>query len=194
MPLVLAIKNRDALVVASDTSAIEDLHSQFGQLIALPNRSAILIAGNLSAVRHAIADIVMPKVHSGLSAAAVAQLVQAALVLDVVPKLPELRGRVEVIVAGIDPIRHVEEPGLYYLDSAQDFALKIVPGDAVAAGSTAAVTSLLAGHSFADSGLDHLQLLAKECIASTKLRWPAALGNHLKLGVITTQNMRFQQF
>jgi 20S proteasome alpha/beta subunit len=194
MPLVLAIKNQTSVVVASDTDSPTDGAIHFGQLITLPNRTAILIAGNLVAVRHAVMDVVVPKLSHEVSAAGLAQLLQAALTLEVVPKLTELKGRVELIVAGIDPVRHVEEPGIYYLDSAAGFRLQLPPGDFMAAGSTAAVAGLLAGHRFTDSSTDHLQVLAKECLAATKLRWPTALGNHMRLGTITSQNTRLQDF
>jgi hypothetical protein len=194
MSLVLAIKNHDTVVVAADTAAPAQAPHHFGPFILAPNRSVLLLTGNLTAVEHAIMDVVLPKVDTKLPAAGLAQLVYAALTLDVIPKLATLTGRVEIIVAGIDPIRHIYEPALYYLDSAQNFQLQLIPNDAVAAGSTAAVYSLLAGHSFASSNANHLQVLAKECVAATKLRWPAAIGNHLILGVITPQNVRFQQF
>jgi 20S proteasome alpha/beta subunit len=194
MPLVLALKNRDTVVVAGDIDQPGATSSGFSQLIQLPNRSVLLIAGNLDAVRHVVTDTVIPRITSDLGAAGLAQILHAALVLELVPHLSQLKGRVEFIVAGIDPIRHIEEPGLYYLDSAQGFNLTLVKGDAVAAGSTAAISSLLQGHSFAGSTIDQLKVLAKECVSATKLRWPAALANHLRLGVITAQNTRFQDF
>lgn len=194
MPLTLAIKNRSAIVVATDTDGIHTHSDPYGQIVALPNRSVVLIAGNLDSVRHAVAEIAFPKVHAGLGAAGLAQLIHAALVLDVIPHLSQLKGRVEIIVAGIDPIRHTEQPGLYYFDSAQNFELTIVEGDVVAAGSTAAVASLFEGHTFSDADTNHLLVLAKECLSATKLRWPTVIGNHIELGIITPQNMRFQQF
>jgi len=195
MPLVLAIKNRNAIVVASDSEDTNTiLTTHFGQLIDLPGRCVIMLAGNLSAVRHTFEQTILPKIEASHSAAAVAQLVHAGLVLEVVPHLSELTGRVEIIVAGIDPIRHVEEPGLYYMDSAQEFNLEVVRGDAVAAGTTAAVNSLVAGHSYADSQVEQLRVLAKECLTATKLRWPTMVSNHMKIGVITLQNSRFQAY
>lgn len=194
MPLVLAIKNHDSIVVASDTNTLDDTQSHFGQLIMLPNRCVLLLAGNLAAIRNTVEYTIVPKIDQTHSAAAVAQITQAALTLEVVPHLAELTGRVEIIVAGIDPIRHVEEPGLYYLDSAQGFTLQIPPGDAVAGGTTAAITSLLAGHSYGTASVDQLKVLAKECLSATKLRWPTMLGSHMKIGVITNQNTRFQMY
>jgi 20S proteasome alpha/beta subunit len=193
MPLVVAIKNRKAVVVASDIDP-GDVSHQYSQIIELPNRCILLIAGNLDAVRPTIINTVLPKVNSSLSAAGLAQILHAALVLELVPHHDQHKGRVEFIVAGIDPIRHIEEPGLYYLDSAQSFKLEVVRGDAAAAGSTAAITSLLAGHSFADSTVDQIKVLAKECLSATKLRWPLALKSHIRIGVITSQNTRFQDF
>jgi hypothetical protein len=193
MPLILALKNRDALVVAADVATVAPAVT-FGPLMQLPNRSVLLISGNLDAVRHAVTQVVLPKITTATSAAALAQILHAALILEVLPGLTELKGRVEFIVAGINPVRHVEEPGMYYLDSAQGFNLTIAPSDALAAGATAAVTSLLAGHSFAGSSVHQLQVLAKECLSATKLRWPLAIGPHIRLGVITTQNIRFQDF
>jgi hypothetical protein len=190
MPLVLAIKNRNSIVVAADTD--EQVHDQsFGELISLPNHAVILIVGNLKYVRHAVEEAIR-QVKPESSTAAVAQLVQAALIVDIVPHLSEMAGRVELIVAGFDPIRHVQEPGLYYLDSAQEFHLQLVPGDAVAGGATAAVTSLVAGHSYAASSTDHLKVLAKECISATKLRWPTAVRGRITLGVLTPQSTQIQ--
>jgi 20S proteasome alpha/beta subunit len=186
MGLVLAIKNKSALVVASDLAGGAKA-KPFGQLIPLKNRTVLLIAGNLAAVEHAVTKTFIPKLKDTDSAAAAAQILQAALVVEIVPKLDQLKGRVEFIVAGIDPIRHVEQPSLYYLDSAQEFHLETVDGDAAAAGSTAAISSLLAGHSYADASVEQLKVLAKECLAATKLRWPAALATPVRLAVITSQ-------
>jgi hypothetical protein len=194
MSLVLALKNRDSLVVAADIPAAGVPAIDYGPLIQLPNRSVLLIAGNLDAVRHVVTSVVIPKITPATSAAALAQILHAALILEVLPVLSQLKGRVEFIVAGIDPVRHVELPGLYYLDSAQGFNLTLGAGDAVAAGATAAITALLAGHSFADSSIHQLQVLAKECLSATKLRWPLAVAPCVRLGIITTQRMQFQDF
>ena len=101
------------------------------------------------------------------------------------PILPQLRGRIELIVAGIDPIRHVKEPSIYYLDSAQDFYLTIVKGSYVAAGTTAAVGELLAPLQSTVASIEELTSLAKECLTATKMRWPQMVGLHQRLGVIT---------
>lgn len=194
MPLVLAIKNRDSIVVASDIPSSAELPMQFSQLTQLPNRCILLAVGNLEAVRHLIENTVLPKITDNLSAAGVAQILHAALVLEIVPRLPQIKGRIEFIVAGMDAVRHIQEPGLYYLDSAQNFKLTLVQGDAVAAGSTAQLTSLFMGHSFADSTVDQIKVLAKECIAATKLRWPQILEPHIRLGVINAQNIRYRDF
>jgi hypothetical protein len=193
MSLVLAIKNRHSVVVASDLDPAQD-NDGFGQFIRLPGRKVLLVTGNLEAVRHTVTQTLLPKIDAQTSAAAVAQILQAALVLEVVPTLSQMKGRVEFIVAGIDPVRHTEELGLYYLDSAQDFYLKIVEGDAVAAGATAAATSLLQGRSFSDDPVEQLKTLAKDCLASTKLRWPGAVSSHVRLGVIMTQNIQIEDF
>jgi 20S proteasome alpha/beta subunit len=192
MSLVLALKNRNAIIVAGDTESGDD-HLKFGHFMALPNRSVLLIAGNAKAVEASVTQI-LPKIDPKASTATVAQLVQAALILEVVPNLSTIKGRVEIIVAGFDPIRHVAEPGLYYMDSAQDFYLQVVQADAVAAGATAAVTSLLAGHSFADATIDQLRLLAKESLAATKLRWPGSVKSHIKIGTITPTVVHVQDY
>ena len=190
MSLVLAVKNRNSIVVASDTDAITD-EPGFGEMMTMPNRCVLLIAGNLESIRQAI-QTAIAKLHTSDSAAVLAQLVSAALVLEVVPKLADTKGRTELIVAGFDHLHRQDEPALYYLDSAQDFHLTLVTGDAVAGGATAAVSSLVAGHSYADSNSDYLKILAKECIASTKLRWPTAIRGRIKLGVITTTGILIQ--
>ena len=139
MPLVLALKNRQQIVVASDSPVFGHASTEwFGALMPLPNRCALLLSGNIEAIRSVVMETVLPHVTPAMGAAALAQVMHAALVLEVVPKLARTKGRIEVIVAGIDPVRHIEQPGLYYLDSAQDFRLQVVTGDAVMAGATAA--------------------------------------------------------
>jgi 20S proteasome alpha/beta subunit len=190
MPLVIAIKNQDAIVVACDTDNTS-FDSEYSEMTVMANRSVLLIAGNTEGVRTAITKV-FPQVTASMSAAALAQLVQASLVLEVVPHLANLKGRAEIVVAGFDPLRHGQAPGLYYMDSAQDFYLKIIEGDAVVGGATAAVTSLLAGHDFSDANSAHLKVLAKECISATKLRWPGAVKSHINLGVVTTASIQVQ--
>jgi len=190
MPLVLAIKNKNNLVVATDASGPATAFERFGQFMPMSSHAALLMAGNLEAVRHAIADVVAPKVRAETSAATLAQLVQAALVLEVVPTLAQVKGRIEIIVAGFDPIRHIEDPGLYYMDSAQDFYLKIVAADSVAAGSTAAAAPLLASLSYASASVEQMEAVAKECFATTKLRWPEAVESRVRLGVISPGNIQ----
>src|SRR6185369_6385936 len=106
----------------------------------------------------------------------------------------EITGRVEFIVAGIDPVRHIEEPGLYYMDSASDFYLTIVQENFVAAGATAAANELLKQYDLAAATNDQLTDVAKECLTATKLRWPTALGAHLRLGVITFSQTHILDF
>jgi 20S proteasome alpha/beta subunit len=190
MSLVLAIKNQQAIVVASDTD--QTVHDPgFDELMPVSQHTVLLMAGNLEAVRPAVMRI-LPTLKQAAGAATVAKLVQAAFVVEVVPNLPKLKGRVELIIAGFDPIRHVAEPSLYYMDSAQDFYLKVIEGDVAAGGATAAVSSLLAGHNFADANTAHLKVLAKECISATKLRWPAAVKGRIKLGTITASTIQIQ--
>lgn len=194
MALILALKNRDSLVVASDTTAATDSALKFGQFMNLPGRAILLMAGNIEAVRAPIETMVIPRLTPTSSAATIAQLIQAALVLEVVPHLPEITGRVELIVAGIDPIRHTQEPGLYYLDSAQDFYLKAVTGNVVGAGSTAVIGEVVAGRDLLAATTDELMEVAKECLTATKLRWPAALAAHQRFGVITATQIRVTGF
>ena len=191
MPLGLAIKNRNAVIVASDSAGASD--ERYGQMMPVSDRAILLIVGNLEAVKGPLLKI-LPRITAESAPASIAQLVQAELIVAVVPKLSEFKGRVELIVAGLDPIRHTEEPSLYYMDSAQDFYLKLVNADAVAAGATAAVTALTAGHSYADSSSDQLKVLAKECMAATKLRWPQALNNHVQMAVISRGGIQVQDY
>lgn len=193
MPLILAIKNRDTVVVGSDAESATPTPGEFGQLMKLRNRSALLMVGNLEAIRTSIQDTVLPRVNAKLSAVGTATLIHDAMLVEIVPNLSQIKGRIEIIVAGIDPLRHMDQPGLYYMDSAQNFKLNIIQGDAVAAGATAAVTSLVGNQSFADSSAEHLRVLAKECLSATKLRWPTALENHIILGSISPQGSHFTQ-
>jgi hypothetical protein len=160
--------------------------------MTLPNHCVLLLAGNVEAVRQTITDTVLPRITPSLSAAGLANLLHAAFTLEWAPKLGDLKGRIELIVAGIDPVRHTRQPDLYYLDSAQEFHLQIVQGDAVAAGATAAIPGLLSGHNYSEVGVEQLKALVKECLSTTKLRWPAALGNHVALGVVTPQSTQIE--
>lgn len=189
MALILALRNQTNLVVASDTGAPGDGTLKFGQFLNVPGRAILLLAGNIAAVEHAIMATVVPKLHADTSAATLAQLVQAALVLEVVPNLPETTGRVEVIVAGIDPIRHTEEPGIYYMDSAQDFYLRVVTEPFVTAGQAAEANTILPTYNLLNASDEELITIAKDCLATTKLRWPTALGAHQRLGIITPRQI-----
>jgi hypothetical protein len=162
-------------------------------MMAVSERAILLLVGNTEGVKAPILKI-LPRIKTESAPATIAQLVQAELTVDIVPKLAEFKGRVEVVVAGLDPIRHTEEPSLYYMDSAQDFYLKLVTADAVAAGATAAVTALTAGHSYAESSTDQLKVLAKECMAATKLRWPNALKNHVHMALIARGGIQIQEY
>jgi len=189
MSLILALKNRESLVLASDSAATAD---RFGQMMILGQKVALLMCGNLEAIRHAVMETALPQLAPGAGPATAAQLIQAALVLEVVPKLAQISGRIELIVAGIDPVRHVEEPNLYYLDSAQDFYLTMVGSDAVAAGATAALGQILVNQNFGGHTTAEMQALAKEAYASTRLRWPAAIGQHLRMVLITPDGIHEQ--
>jgi hypothetical protein len=191
MPLGLAIKNRNSVIVASDSDGGTLEH--YGQMIPVSERAIMLVVGNTEGVKAPLMKI-MPRIKTESAPATIAQLVQAELTVAVVPNLAAFKGRVEVIVAGLDPIRHTEEPTLYYMDSAQDFYLKLIKADAVAAGATAAVTALTAGHSYAESSTDQLKVLAKECMAATKLRWPEALKNHVQMALIARGGIQIQEY
>jgi 20S proteasome alpha/beta subunit len=191
---VLAVRNKDSIVVAADADGSAPSSDEFGQLMQLGAKNVLLVTGNIEAVHRTIVEMVLPKVTPSTSAVALAQLVQAALVLEVVPSLAELKGRVEFIIAGIDPVRHMEEPGLYYLDSAQDFYLKIVNASGVAAGSTAEALSLIKSRELSDTTQAALESLAKECFTTTKLRWPDAVKSHLRIGIISSSNVVIEQY
>ncbi len=194
MPLILALKNRDCVVAASDVASIPDGTLKFGQFMNVPGRAILLVAGNLEAVRRPVMEKVVPALTATTSPAELAQLIQAALVLDLVPHLGQMTGRVEIIVAGIDPVRHTDEPGIYYLDSAQDFYLKPVIESSALAGSTAAAKEVLAGSDLSSSSAGELVELAKECLASTKLRWPATVGAHQTFAIVEPGRTRILNF
>ena len=192
MGLVLALKNRHQVVVAADHDPAAD-DSAFSPLMVLPSHCVLLTAGNLEAARPLVVDGLMPRLHKDSSAAAVAQLLHAALVLRAVPTLPQLKGRIEFIVAGIDPVRHILEPGLYYLDSASQFNLQLVRADVAFAGATAAVSQHLDGRTFPDASVSQLKAIAKECLTATKLRWPGAVNNSIRIGVITEDSTQVEE-
>jgi hypothetical protein len=188
MSLALAIKNQTTIVVGTDVDDVSHDGEPYGQFISLPNRNVLLITGNTEAIREPIISV-LPKIEPHMACSTVAQLIQAELTVKVVPELPNMTGRVEIIVAGFNPIRHKQEPELFYMDSADDFYLTAVASDAIAAGSTAAVSRVLAAHSFADSSTHHLKLLTKECLSATKLRWPEAVKSHVRLAVLTPDSI-----
>ncbi|HVQ44720.1 MAG TPA: hypothetical protein VMT30_07195 [Candidatus Saccharimonadia bacterium] len=194
MSLVLALKNRNSIIAASDSPTPTDGSLAFGQFMNVPGRAILLLAGNLAAVQRPIVETVLPKLTASTSAATLAQLIQAALVLEVVPHLAGMAGRVEIIVAGIDPVRHTEEPGLYYLDSAQDFYLQPILGQFVAAGANAAVAEVIGDQDLTAATDDDLINLAKECITTTKLRWPTSVAQHVQFGVISPVRTRILNF
>lgn len=195
MPLVLAIRNQEEVLIVADTA--EDSFvpgpSHYGPVIGLPNHCVVLLAGNLEAIRHSVAETALPRVTLGTSAAAVAQLINAALTLELVPRLAEMTGRAEIIVAGIDPIRHTQRPDLYYLDSARNFALQIIDANNVGAGATAAMDPVLSALKPAST---HEQLVAaaKEIYSTTKLTWPDAMANHLLIGTLTAGATHYEVF
>jgi hypothetical protein len=190
MPLVLAIKNSNSIVFASDTDPKED-DEHFSQCMVLPNRSVLLVAGNLAAIKPSI-DRVLSEVRHDTVTAVVAQLIQAALIIDVVPHLDKFKGRAEIIVAGLGHPRHDGTPELFYMDSATDFYLKVADSDVTAGGATAAIQVVLGTKDFQSAPMEHLKVLAKECVASTKMRWPLAVKGHIKLGVITPVGIHIQ--
>jgi hypothetical protein len=192
MPLALAIKNKTHVIVATDVDGLAATSDRYGQLMPMSSHAVLLMAGNLEAVKHAVQDVAIPQIKRDASAASIAQLVQAALVLDVVPNLPKLKGRIEIIVAGIDPIRHQQEPDLYYMDSAQDFYLRVVTGDSIAAGSTAAAGPILGMNTYSTTPVEQVENIAKECFAATKLRWPEALATHVRIGIISDTNIQIK--
>jgi hypothetical protein len=187
MSLVLALKNDTSIIMAADGQS--EAAGTFSSFMSLPNRAVLLMAGNLEFIEDTIMSVV-PKIDLHSSAASVAQLVQAALVVDVVPHLEELKGRTEVLVAGFDQIHHQAEPGLYYMDSAQDFYLQVVSGSSVVAGATAAANEQLASYDLAGATTEQLQNLAKDCVTATKLRWPEAVTGDVRIGTLTADGLQ----
>jgi 20S proteasome alpha/beta subunit len=185
MALVLALKNSNSVVVASDTSQTSVEALTFSPFMQLPGGSILLMTGSIEALRPSIEAKVIPQLGAATTAAALVQIIHAALVLDVVPHLAQLKGRVELIVAGIDPVRHIKEPSIYYLDSARDFDLTIARGNFAAAGATAAVAQVLSGRGLQHATNEELTDLAKECLASTRMRWPQSVAPHQRIGIIT---------
>jgi hypothetical protein len=194
LSLIIAFRNNESVVAASDSRTQGSDAPVFGQFMNVPGRAVLLIAGNLAAVKAPIVDLVLPKLNASTSAAALAQYLQAALVIEVVPHLADLPGRVELIVAGIDPVRHTEEPGLYYLDSAADFYLKPISGNYIAAGATAAISEVLKGRDLQAASTDELITIAKDCMTTTKLHWPQAVDQYLQFGVITPKQIRIMNY
>src|SRR5580704_4740932 len=108
MPLILAIRNNNAIVVACDSTDTE-LSPAFGECMVLPNHAVILIAGNLAAVKGLITEL-MPELKKQPGAAEVAQLIHAQVNLAIVPDIDQLKGRVEFVIAGFDEIHREPMP------------------------------------------------------------------------------------
>lgn len=190
--LALALKNRTSIVIATDTDSTES-STALTEFNIVPDNKVLVITGNVEAVKHPI-EVALSKTDPAASVAALAELIQASLIIETVPHLAEVKGRVELLVAGFNKIHHDLEPDIYYLDSAQDFFLKPAPDDAIAAGATAALTSLFAGHSFADSTTSQLSVLVKESYSATKLRWPSIVKPHVKIGTINPTSVTVQTY
>lgn len=191
MPLGIALKNRTSIIVAAD-HADPNMSSSSSRFITLPNRSAIVISGNRAAVEPTLWREAFPKVKASDSTAAVAQYIHAALLLEIVPNIAKLSGRTEILIGGIDPIRHTTEPDIYYLDSAKDFFLTIADQPVLLTGSTAVAQQLIGNTNVTNLSTEALTSLAKECFTATRLRWPSVVAPHLKLAVISPDGMQVQ--
>lgn len=190
--LGLALKNRNSIVIATD---VDDPNSSatYSEFMVVPNNKVVIITGNIASIKHPV-ELALSKIQENASVAALAELIQASLIIETVPRLSEFKGRVELLISGFNKIRHDQEPGIYYLDSAQEFFLKSATGDAIAAGATAALTSLFAGHSFADSATEQLAVLVKESYSATRLRWPSIVKPHIKVGTVTLEGVTVQSY
>jgi hypothetical protein len=119
MPLGIAFKNHNCIVIASDQSPAAT--SSSGRMLTFINRTAIVICGNAAIIEPLIKVQVVPRILQESSTAEIARLIRSVLILTVVPNIGQLSGRTEIIVAGFDPIRHTSEPDVFYLDSAADY-------------------------------------------------------------------------
>ncbi|HEY6736604.1 MAG TPA: hypothetical protein VI322_02700 [Candidatus Saccharimonadia bacterium] len=193
MSLAIALKNETSIVLAADqTDATTP--SATSHFITLPNRSVVIISGNRAAVEPTIYREGIMKVQDKHSSAAVAQYIHAGLMLEVVPKIAKLAGRVEILVGGIDPIRHTTEPDVYYMDSNQNFNLTIGQAAVTLAGVSAIAAQILNGQNIADQSIDQMIGLAKECFTATRLRWPTQMGPHLKIAAVQPGRMQVYDF
>lgn len=193
MSLILAIQNSEAIVVACDTDDPTPA-PLFGECIVLPTGIVVMLTGNLAAVRTPLTNL-LARLHSVTEAGEVARLIHAELMISVTPQLDTFKGRLEIIVAGFDRVHRQPKPQLYYLDSAESFNLVAVKDYCVAGGATAAITALKAASpDFAGASIDQLRVLAKECMSATKLKWPRAIGSHIRIGVIAPDRAKMEMF
>src|SRR5258707_275377 len=103
MALILALKNRSAVVAAADIHEAQ-AHDKFKPLIQLADGSVLLIAGNLAAVEHTVLKTFMPTMKANDDADDAAKLLNETLKAEIMPKLSQLKNPGAFIVSGIDPI------------------------------------------------------------------------------------------
>lgn len=189
MSLGIALKNRTSIIVAADHDDA-DRPSATSRFLTLHNRSVVIISGNRGAVEPLLLSDALPKVKDTDSTAAVAQYIHADLVLKIVPQLATIGDRVEIMVAGIDPVRHTTEPDTFYMDSAKDFSLKIGDTAVTLTGTTAVALEILKDIDIASQTTGRLIEIAKECFTATRLRWPSVVAPRLKLAVLEPRKMQ----
>lgn len=189
MALGIVLKNHTGLIVAADHTAT-DTPSATSHFITLHNHTVVVISGNRTAVEKVLFEEALSKITERHSAAAVAQYVHAALQLKVVPNLAGLSGQVEILIAGIDPVRHTTAPDAYYLDSRQSFNLVISDRAATMSGASAVAAEILGTTDVINQSLPVLKQLAIECFTATRLRWPTVVAPRLKLAVVEPKSMQ----
>lgn len=188
MPLGLAFSNGQELVVGIDQSP--DGNTPKARFDLLRNRTVIGILGNRSVVENLIFDGHMDGLGEHETTSTVAHYIHAKLTLKVIPSIASYQGHTEIIVAGIEPLRHVAAPRIFYFDSKSNFDLVDLQTGAVLGGDKAVATKLLTGKQFIGMNAATMTTLAKECFTATRLRWPTVMGAHLKLAFLAPHDIK----
>lgn len=188
MPLGLAFSNGKELIVGLDQGP--DGNTPRSRFDLMRNRTVIGIIGDRSVIEPLIFDSHLDSLGEHEHASTVAHYIHAKLTLKIVPNMASYHGHTEIIVAGVEPLRHVTAPKMYYFDSKSNFDLVSIDVGVALAGDKAVAQKLLANRPVDQLDKAALTSLAKECFTATRLRWPTIVGSHLKLAYLASHDIK----
>jgi hypothetical protein len=156
----------------------------------LHNRTVISIVGDRSAIEGLIFDSHLDSLGEHEHTTTVAHYIHAKLTIKIIPNIASYVGHTEIMIAGIEPLRHVTAPKIYYLDSKSNFDLVTLDADAALAGDKLVAQKLITDRDIAHLDKAGLTTLAKECFTASRLRWPSVIGAHLKLAYLAPHDIK----